>query len=316
MFETAVVGCGGIGNAHAAAWNRIPGARVRYVVDSIPEKARMTAEKTGCDYLTDMTQIPDGIDCVSVATPPKAHYPITKQLLSRGINVFCEKPLTLNVSDGEQLDALAKQTGAKLGVGFKMRYEPIFQKAKQLIPRVGRLVSVVTTKCQQFSDRPDGQWVKDSGAMYELSIHDFDLISYISGLEPEKVLFASLRHRWGWQAEDAFSIIARYNCDVIANLQGYYCTKTVFQYRDLAITFQGEHGYMRVERPDRIVLHTDKYEIIEIPQDPVNTFDRELSHFMAHIRGEEPNPIPACDAIRATKLIEAARAASGDPPLV
>ena len=316
MFETAVVGCGGIGNAHAAAWSRIPGAKLRFVVDTIPEKAHMLAERYGCEALTNAAAIPKGIDCVSVATPPKGHYPVAKMLLERGFNVFCEKPLTLNVEKGEELEALAKANEAKLGVGFKMRYEPIFQKAKELLPRVGPLISVVTTKCQMFSDRPDGQWIKDSGAMYELSIHDFDLISYITGLDPEDVLFARLGHRWGWQAEDSFSVVARYSGGVIANLQGYYCTKTTFQYRDLAITFQGENGYMRVERPDRIVLHTDKYEIVEIAQDPVNTFDRELTHFMAYICGEEENPIPASAAIRATRLIEAARAASGDPPLL
>ena len=315
MFETAVVGCGGIGNAHAAAWSRICGAKLRFVVDTIPEKARTLAERYGCEALTNAAEIPQGIDCVSVATPPKGHYPVAKLLLDSGFNVFCEKPLTLSVDTGEELDALAKARGVKLGVGFKMRFEPIFRKAKELLPRIGTLVSVVTTKCQQFSDRPDGQWVKDSGAMYELSIHDFDLISYITGLDPEDVLFARLGHRWGWQAEDSFSIVARYPGGVIANLQGYYCTKTTFQYRDLAITFQGENGYMRVERPDRIVLHTDKFEIVEIPPDPVNTFDQELTHFMAYIRGEEENPIPASDAIRATRLIEAARAASGDPPL-
>ena len=315
MFRTAVVGCGGIGGAHAAAWSRIPEAQLAFVVDRIPEKAQALAEKYGCRWLTDAADLPADIDCVSVATPPKAHYPVTKALLTAGFNVFCEKPLTLDVERGKELEALAGQKGLQLGVGFKMRYEPIFEKAAQLLPQVGPLISIVTTKCQEFHDRPEGQWVKDTGAMYELSIHDFDLISYITGLEPEKVRHAKLGHRWGWQAEDSFSVTAAYTGGVIANLQGLYCTKTVFQFRDLTITFLGENGYMRVERPDRIVLHTDRFEVVEIPADSRSTFDIELTHFMRCIQGTEPNPIPASAAIRATGLIEAARAAAGDPPL-
>ena len=315
MFKTAVVGCGGIGGAHAAAWSRIPEAELCFVVDRIPEKARALADKYGCAALTDAADLPADLGCVSVATPPAAHYPVAKSLLERGFHVFCEKPLTLHPEQGDELAALARQKGVKLDVGFKMRYEPIFRRAKELLPEVGPLISVVTTKCQQFHDRPEGQWVKDTGAMNELSIHDIDLVSFISGLEPVRVLHARLGHRRGWQAEDSFAVTAEYTGGVTACLQGCYCTDTIFQFRDLTITFLGEHGYMRVERPDRIILHTDHFEVVEIPQDPVSTFDRELGDFMRCVQGLGPDPIPAEDAVRATRLIEAARAAAGDPPL-
>ena len=145
MFRTAIVGCGGIGGAHAAAWSRIPEAQLAFVVDKIPEKAQALADNYGCEALTDISQLPADIGCVSVTTPPAAHYPVVKALLERGYNVFCEKPLTLHPEQGDELVCLADARGTKLAVGFKMRYEPIFQKAKELLSQVGPLVSIVTT---------------------------------------------------------------------------------------------------------------------------------------------------------------------------
>ena len=69
MFQTAVIGCGGIGGAHAAAWSRIPDAHLCYVVDRIPEKARALADKYGCAALTDAADLPADLGCVSVTTP-------------------------------------------------------------------------------------------------------------------------------------------------------------------------------------------------------------------------------------------------------
>ncbi|MCQ2380159.1 MAG: Gfo/Idh/MocA family oxidoreductase, partial [Victivallaceae bacterium] len=179
MFKVGIVGCGGIGKAHARSWASIPDVKVVAVCDLNPDNAKACAELCGATPITDMNQLPADLDGVSVVTPPRAHYPVVKALLEKGYNVFSEKPLTTEVETGMELDALAKKQGKVLSVGFKMRYEPIFIKAKELLPQIGKLVSIVTTKEQMFNPRPEGAWVTKVGAMYELSIHDFDLISYI-----------------------------------------------------------------------------------------------------------------------------------------
>ena len=237
-------------------------------------------------------------------TPPQAHYPVIKSLLERGFNVFSEKPLTTDVAQGEELVKLAEEKKCLLGVGFKMRYEPIFAEAKKLLPEVGKLVSIVTTKEQMFNPRPGGEWVTKTGAMYELSIHDFDLLSFITGRFPQKVLAAKLQHRRGWEKEDSFSAMVDYGDGVTAMLQGMYCDHTTFCFRDLTITFLGENGYMRVERPDRIVMHTDEYRVVEIGNAEKSAFVMELEHFRDAVLGRTENTLRASDAVRMTRLIE------------
>ena len=307
MFKVGIVGCGGIGMAHARSWSAIEGVKVAFAVDLDESKAKTLAEICGAEVLTDMAKLPDGLDAVSVVTPPHAHYPVIKALLNREINVFSEKPLTTDVAQGEELASLASEKQVQLGVGFKMRYEPIFQKAKELLPEIGQLVSIVTTKEQKFNTRPGGEWVTRTGAMYELSIHDFDLISFISGMFPQKVLCARLGHKRGWEKEDSFTALVDYGEGVTASLQGTYCDDTTFCFRDLTITFLGENGYMRVERPDRIVLHTHDYRVVEIGAAEKSAFVLELEHFKNAVEGKCENTLKASAAVRMTRLIEEIR---------
>lgn len=304
MFKVGIVGCGGIGMAHARSWSAVDGVKVAAAVDLDPAKAKALADVCGVEPLTDIAQLPSDLDAVSVVTPPQAHYPVIKSLLERGFNVFSEKPLTTDVAQGEELVKLAEEKKCLLGVGFKMRYEPIFAEAKKLLPEVGKLVSIVTTKEQMFNPRPGGEWVTKTGAMYELSIHDFDLLSFITGRFPQKVLAAKLQHRRGWEKEDSFSAMVDYGDGVTAMLQGMYCDHTTFCFRDLTITFLGENGYMRVERPDRIVMHTDEYRVVEIGNAEKSAFVMELEHFRDAVLGRTENTLRASDAVRMTRLIE------------
>jgi len=307
MFKVGIVGCGGIGMAHARSWSAIPGVKIAGVADLDAEKAKAAADFCKCPFFTDMMNLPGDLDAVSVVTPPGVHYPVVKAMLKRGFHVFCEKPLTMDVRQGEELDRLAAETGKVLAVGFKMRYEPIFTEAKKYLPEVGTPRSIVTTKLQKFNTRPGGEWVTRVGAMYELSIHDFDLLSFLTGLFPERVISARLAHRRGWDREDAFSAMVEYGDGVTAMLQGMYCDEATFCFRDLTITLLGENGYMRIERPDRIVLHTREFRVVEVPAAAKSAFVLELEHFRNAAEGKCENDLKAADAVRMTKLIEEIR---------
>ena len=305
MLKVAVIGCGGIGRTHCNAWKTVEGAELVAVVDMNEEKAKTAAADFGCKWYTSLDDL-TGVDAVSVVTPPAAHYAVVKAALNKGLHVFCEKPLTLDEVQGQELDALAKAKGLQLGVGFKMRFEPIFREAKKYLPQLGKLRTITSTKVQPFNPRPEGAWVKATGAMYELSIHDFDLITFLTGLKPQEVLYSTVEHRFGWEKEDCYNIIADYGEGVTAQLTGLYAVKCTFCYRDLTFTFIGDNGYIRVERPDRIVVHTDHFEVVEVPSTNENAFALELTHFKNAIEGTEVNTLTAEDANTATWFINEA----------
>lgn len=307
MFRVAIIGCGGIGNAHARSWKEIEGVEVAAVCDLNEDRARAAGEAHGCPWYTDLRDLPDDLAVISVATQPQAHYPVVKPLLERGFHVFCEKPLTTDVDSCNELDQLAKAKGVELGVGFKMRYESINNEVKKYLPEIGKLVHITTTKIQPFRPNPEAAWVTKTGASYELSIHDFDLLTFITGLRPKKVLFSEMKHRFGWEADDAFAITVDYGDGVTALLEGMYAVSTTFCYRDFTMTFLGDQGYIRVERPDRIIVHSDKYRVIEVEPYEKSAFVLELEHFKRAVEGLEPNTLTAKDATCATWLIEEAK---------
>lgn len=49
-----------------------------------------------------------GIDVVAIATPPNLHWPVAKAFLERGIDVICEKPMTRDVAEAVELEALVR----------------------------------------------------------------------------------------------------------------------------------------------------------------------------------------------------------------
>ena len=73
------------------------------------------------------------------------------------------------------------------------------------------------------------------------------------------------------------------------------------------MTFLGENGYLRVERPDRIIMHTNEYRVVEVGDPEKSAFVMELEHFKDAVEGKCENTLKADDAVRMTKLIEEIR---------
>jgi predicted dehydrogenase len=315
-MKAAIVGCGGIGRAHAVAYRQLSGVELAFVVDRDATRAQALADEFGAEPLNNFVDLPDDVEVVSVTTDPGSHAPIAVSLLQRGHAVFCEKPLGMTPHESRQLLDAACGAGRPLSVGFKMRYEPCFQMARELVDQVGPIVQIATTKMQPFAPRGQADWRPRVGAMIELSVHDFDLISFITGLQPQRVLAADLSHRLGWEREDGFTALVDYTesggvascatgpADVRATLSGCYTTDSKWHGADFSLTITGERGYLRILRGDRVILHTDEYQSFT-PEPPGNTFVIELQGFVDALRQNAPPPISPEAGFVATALIDA-----------
>ena len=73
----------------------------------------------------------DGLNAVVIGTPPQWHALQLIAALKRGVDVYCEKPLSLTIQEGRQVCQVAKETGKVFQVGTQQRseYEQIFLKA-------------------------------------------------------------------------------------------------------------------------------------------------------------------------------------------
>ncbi len=97
-------------------------------------------EESRCypDYLTmlqEESRREDGIEVLSVATPNRYHYEMTKAALEHGLHVICEKPLTLTVSEAEELRELARAGNRIVGVTYGYSGHQMLHQARNMIAR-------------------------------------------------------------------------------------------------------------------------------------------------------------------------------------
>jgi len=120
--------------------------RVVAVVEKLEKRMNRAAAEYGCDVYDDYTKLfeRNDIDLVVNSSPSHLHYAITKDLLSHGLNVLCEKPCVPTVEEFDDLCETAKQNGCHFLVFQQSRFANYFLKVKEVIASgvLGRIVHV------------------------------------------------------------------------------------------------------------------------------------------------------------------------------
>ncbi|HSJ87551.1 MAG TPA: inositol 2-dehydrogenase [Anaerolineales bacterium] len=191
-----VIGAGRIGKLHAENLvTRIPGAQVAAIADVDLKAAQELADRLRVpvaveDYHAILSD--PGIDAVAVCSSTDTHANIIAEAAGAGKNIFCEKPIALNL---EKIDAAlhaVQRAGVKLQIGFNRRFDPNFRKVQSMVaegkigtPHIIRITS-------RDPAPPPLSYVKVSGGIFlDMTIHDFDMARYLSGSEVEEVFTAA-----------------------------------------------------------------------------------------------------------------------------
>lgn len=145
-IRVAIIGCGMRGMQLAGLITSTGWYDVRGKIVAISDVDRVRAEQMKAKYApqADVTQdfrqviSRDDIDAVFIATPDHWHAQCALEALHAGKHVYCEKPMTLTITQGHQLIAAVKETGRTFQVGTQQRSFRSFQQACELV-RAGRL---------------------------------------------------------------------------------------------------------------------------------------------------------------------------------
>ena len=168
QLKVAVIGGGHLGRIHSRLLKQNPEFNLIAVAET-DTSARHNIENefsvpTTGNYLSLLGQI----DAAVIATPTASHHAIACDLLSHSVHTLIEKPITNTTSQAEELADLAETHGLTLQVGHVERFNPAFQKAKQLLPRPRYIEA----------QRMSGYTMRstDVGVVLDLMIHDIDLV--------------------------------------------------------------------------------------------------------------------------------------------
>ena len=102
------------------------------------------------------------------ATPTVSHAAIAQDLISHGIHVLVEKPLTMDLDAAQSLVTAAEKNDVTLAVGHVERFNPAFVAAQK---KIDRPTYIETARTAGFSFRST-----DIGVVFDLMIHDLDLV--------------------------------------------------------------------------------------------------------------------------------------------
>ncbi len=136
-IRMAVIGVGRIGLTHAENLaRRVPGVQLVAVTTSKPERAAEARRRCGdvAVYPTlEALLASEELDAVVVSSSTSAHADNVERCAAAGLQVLCEKPLALTLSDCDRAIAAAGEAGVKLMVGHVRQFDPGHVEAKRLI---------------------------------------------------------------------------------------------------------------------------------------------------------------------------------------
>ncbi len=193
MLRLGIIGAGRIGKVHCESIGRyVKDAVVACVADPFmnaeTEKTvkALGAEKVTKDYREILAD--KSIDAVLICSSTDTHAKISIEAIEAGKHVFCEKPVDHDVDKILEVKAALAKSNVKYQVGFNRRFDHNFEAVRDAIAsgKIGHLD--VLKICSRDPGAPPVEYIKVSGGIFlDMTIHDFDMVRFLSGDEVESV---------------------------------------------------------------------------------------------------------------------------------
>ena len=182
-IRTLIIGLGRIGKIHLGNLQAIDEVEIIGICDPTDE-AKVFSNKAGLTfYQKDFTDVAGEVqaDAIVICSPTDTHANYVSIAAKKGIDVFCEKPLDLSLEKVKQVLKTVNESKIKLMLGFNRRFDSEFQSVKEKIVK-GHIGDIHTIKITSRDPSPPPiNYIKSSGGMFlDMTIHDFDMIRYLT----------------------------------------------------------------------------------------------------------------------------------------
>lgn len=192
-LKAGLIGGGFIGVIHAEALRRLGYVDVVAIAEADQALADSAAEKLSIpraygDY-KDLINDSE-VDVVHVLTPNKFHFPMSMAAVEAGKNVICEKPLSMNSREAEELVKAARKAGVVNSICHNMRYYPLVKQAREMV-KTGEIGDIRLVHGNYLQDwlfiDTDYNWrlVAELGgksrAVADIGTHWLDMVQHMMG---------------------------------------------------------------------------------------------------------------------------------------
>ncbi len=188
QVNVGLIGTGRLGRSYADFLaHRVPGARLVAVADLIPERARTCAEANDVPKWYDGHRelIADpAVEALVITATTTNHFEIVIDAAPSRKPIFCEKPLTLSISDARAMKAAIERSGVFFQMGFMRRFDSAFSALKSKIDQGVIGTPVLFRGSSRDPYRPSLEYLapeNSGGQIIDMAIHDIDIARWCMG---------------------------------------------------------------------------------------------------------------------------------------
>ncbi|MFJ4782254.1 Gfo/Idh/MocA family oxidoreductase [Streptomyces sp. NPDC088794] len=315
-MRIGILGLGRIGAFHAETLSGLDAVESLVVADPFAEAAKKAAERFGAEVADSPEAVlAAGVDGVVIAAATDAHPSLILAAVEAGIPVFCEKPVAKTMAEGVQVLKAVEGSDVPIQIGYNRRFDAGFVTARAAVQsgELGKLHTVRSTTLDPAP--PPAAYIAASGGIFrDCSVHDFDIIRWVTGREVTEVYAVGGNRGADYikEAGDADTTGAILTLDdgtiaVVSNSRhngrGY----------DVRMEIHGFDDTIAVGLEDRLPLRSVEPGVTFPAGVPYDFFmDRftaayraELTAFTEVVAGNRPSPCTVADALEAGWIADA-----------
>lgn len=207
-----------MGANHARVLSNLGSANLVAVADVNDEHGRKIANEYNATFYQDYKEMLDkeNIQAVCIAVPTKFHKETTLHAVAKGKHVLLEKPIANSEEEAKEIIKAANKNNVKLMIGHIERFNPVIVELKKRLDELGDIYKIDVQRIGPFPGR-----VQDVGVIIDLSVHDIDIIQYLTRSEIKRV-YAETQQRLHPNCEDSVTALIKYQNGVFIILYYLY----------------------------------------------------------------------------------------------
>lgn len=315
-MRIGILGLGRIGAFHAETLSGLDAVESLVLTDPFADAAKSAAERFGGEVVdSPQALLAAGVDGIVVAAATDAHPGLILAGVEAGVPVFCEKPVAKTMAEGVQVLKAVEGTDVPIQIGYNRRFDTGFVNARAAV-RSGELGKLHTVRSTTLDPAPPpAAYIAASGGIFrDCSVHDFDIIRWVTGREVVEVYAVGGNRGADYIKEagdaDTTGAILTLDDGTIAvvsnsrhNARGY----------DVRMEIHGFTDSIAVGLEDKLPLRSVEPGVTFPAGTPHDFFmDRftaayraELTAFTEVVAGTRPSPCTIADALEAGWIADA-----------
>ena len=320
-MKIGIIGAGRIGKVHLESVSRyVKGAEVVAMADPFLNAETeefikgFGVKNVSRDYKEILAD--KEIDAVLICSSTDTHAPVSLEAIAAGKHVFCEKPVDHDIQNILKVKKALEGSKVKYQVGFNRRFDHNFAAVRAAVEE-GKIGALNVLKiCSRDPAAPPVSYIKVSGGIFlDMTIHDFDMVRFLSGDEVESVYAMGgvlVDKEIGKAGDiDTAVITMRLKSGALAVIDN--CRRAAYGYDQRAEAF-GELGQIAVgndtcstaviSNKDGVTAEKPLYFFLERY---MQAYVKEVSEFIDCVQKDKPVPVGIEDGLQAVRIGVAAK---------